>query len=604
MGETVGGGFRVDGCVFVKDTLSLYDTMEDVAVVAEFKLNKDYVNVQNNRFQLVSAANHIMNDDPCRMWMYGVTIEDEKMSTWYFSRSHSVKSDDFDFREDPETFVHLFLLFLFAEKDEIGFDPTVHRVIEGEKFYYIYEVSLGDSPKKRYFKTSEVIFNRRVTYITGRKTRIWRAREVNGRTKEAEFISDAEVALKDIWLNDGSRTEQDIQSAIYTELIDLKSHPERYSWAEEGLQEHIRKSIKNLPRNLPFMTIQCSGWGKATKERSRAANPDPTILFPEEPPMSPEESGRHVLKESIQIHPPAASGHPGPAQNTAQVQDRQYITKRQYRVVYNEVGYALHDVNNLVAAFDAIKDTFIALVLLFLTGWLHRDVSTGNIILVEDDNGHVRAHLSDFEYAREYDRSQPGESDPKTGTPFFMPVEIHSGCRLRPSPPSQGDLVAMQHQDTASAPDPQPLSFAINPVFAYQHDLKSLLVWTTLWVVLARVDHEPSKTILRYIFTNSSHPSPYRDALFRGAHGDAVEKAIHPALALNPEKTRRFPYIFNHIRGKLYDACIRLPDPPPKDSYYELYNQVSAGLFILKDIADAAGDVHFVAPLPQPLLHS
>jgi len=27
-----------------------------------------------NRLQLVSAANHIMNDDPRRMWMYGVWL--------------------------------------------------------------------------------------------------------------------------------------------------------------------------------------------------------------------------------------------------------------------------------------------------------------------------------------------------------------------------------------------------------------------------------------------------------------------------------------------------------------------------------------------------
>ena len=27
-----------------------------------------------NRQQLLSAASYIMNDDPCRMWMYGVRV--------------------------------------------------------------------------------------------------------------------------------------------------------------------------------------------------------------------------------------------------------------------------------------------------------------------------------------------------------------------------------------------------------------------------------------------------------------------------------------------------------------------------------------------------
>jgi len=54
-----------------------------------------------------------------------------------------------------------------------------------------------------------------------------------------------------------------------------------------------------------------------------------------------------------------------------------------------------------------------ALVLLFLAGWVHRDISTGNIIVVEDNLGNARGFLSDLEYAKKMS-TESSSSDPKT----------------------------------------------------------------------------------------------------------------------------------------------------------------------------------------------
>lgn len=65
-----------------------------------------------------------------------------------------------------------------------------------------------------------------------------------------------------------------------------------------------------------------------------------------------------------------------------------------------------------VAALGRAERQVEALILMYLAGWTHRDVSTGNIIVTKH-GGLQRGKLSDLEYAREFDN--PTQSpDPKT----------------------------------------------------------------------------------------------------------------------------------------------------------------------------------------------
>lgn len=69
----------------------------------------------------------------------------------------------------------------------------------------------------------------------------------------------------------------------------------------------------------------------------------------------------------------------------------------------------------------AIKiDVRPALVLLYLAKWTHRDISAGNIIIVEID-GSVRGKLNDLEYAQEFSDENFGV-DPK---PVCFPYILH-----------------------------------------------------------------------------------------------------------------------------------------------------------------------------------
>ncbi|EKM78231.1 hypothetical protein AGABI1DRAFT_30779, partial [Agaricus bisporus var. burnettii JB137-S8] len=175
-------------------------------------------------------ASQILNNDPRRTWMYGFTVENTMMSVWYFSRSHTVVSTPFDFTKDIKSFIHVFLSLLYATREEIGYDPTIHRVLHDNEIQYVYEVVCEG--ETRYFRTIATLFTSQSLRITGRKTRVWKAVEVegyDGNKHRKEKEGGREVALKDCWLDEGSRTEKDNLDGILNALAEVKERVKRNS---------------------------------------------------------------------------------------------------------------------------------------------------------------------------------------------------------------------------------------------------------------------------------------------------------------------------------------------------------------------------------------
>lgn len=90
--EIPGTNFWVDACITANPD-SEQVILSDTAVIAEYKKGTDVAaimdvsacassftlypeltNVYQNHYNLVSAASHIMNADPCRTWVYGVRL--------------------------------------------------------------------------------------------------------------------------------------------------------------------------------------------------------------------------------------------------------------------------------------------------------------------------------------------------------------------------------------------------------------------------------------------------------------------------------------------------------------------------------------------------
>ena len=242
----------------------------------------------------------------------------------------------------------------------MGFDPTVHRIMFKGKIRYVYKLTPKESNETReplYFRTTATIFNPRITCISGRKTRVWRAIQVTGPDGLKE-TGDKEVVLKDVWLDKGSQTEKQNQDLIYKKLGEIKEGA--CEWIEADYRTRVIDALNNIPNSLPFMRILYDSKGMDCKDCSPSAKPDRSILSSPELEVSPNQN---VLLSSTQNKTSnIATGTSRDAQmNTEQKNglQRRYMAKMQYRLVYAQVGYALHDVQSIDKAFKAINDVFI-----------------------------------------------------------------------------------------------------------------------------------------------------------------------------------------------------------------------------------------------------
>lgn len=260
-----------------------------------------------------------------------------------------------------DTFIAVFLSLLYATRLEIGYDPTVHRVEHDSKLCYVYEVGTREAP--RFYRTIEPLFTARVLCITGRKTRVWRVIEVKGYSGHhvGEEMGEHEV-LKDGWLDEGTRSEQENQNAIFEHLKNIR--PEDYAWAndDEILLHRLRIALQNETYKKYFMEISDSRRFRKTKSRLQSAQPIlKTQLFPKSTPTS---SQCNTLDHSMQNEdlsglpastPTSISGQEG-VKGTSRCK---YKRKEQHRLIYGHVGCALTDADNLVTSFRAIHDAFI-----------------------------------------------------------------------------------------------------------------------------------------------------------------------------------------------------------------------------------------------------
>ena len=235
----------------------------------------------------------------------------------------------------------------------MGYDPTVHRIMFKNKIRYVYDLT-QESGETLHFRTTATIFNPRIACISGRKTRVWRAIQVTG-SDGLEEKGDKEVVLKDVWLDKGSPTEKENQNLIYEKLQDIKQR--QYEWLEDKYRKRVGDALENIPDSLPFMRILHDAKGVDCKERLKEALPDRTILSPAVPRVS---SSRNVTPLASQIensYPATGTSHGAPATPDHRHRpQRQYKAKTQYRLVYAQVGHALHDTRFIDKAFKAIND--------------------------------------------------------------------------------------------------------------------------------------------------------------------------------------------------------------------------------------------------------
>ncbi|KAG8961452.1 hypothetical protein FRC00_012216 [Tulasnella sp. 408] len=251
--------------------------------------------------------------------------------------------------------------------------------------------------------------------MTSRATRVWKVVEVPSFEDDDKPLDGPVMVLKDMWLDSQFKTERENLDAIFEELgiisRDLKNGKELKVLAEfdDISKEAVETCLKAGTWGDYFLTVVCDWKGSSSKAVPVGARPDQNLFDPL--PSCPKPA-------SVQYCDPTRSKNAREMDAATPIQaplSRTYSPKQHYRVVFKELCESLHDVKD-------VQDVATALGGAVLAGWIHRDISTGNIFACRlhadgSSGAPVRGILADLEYAKRFDPDQSkGCSDPKTAS--------------------------------------------------------------------------------------------------------------------------------------------------------------------------------------------
>ncbi|KAK0468065.1 uncharacterized protein EV420DRAFT_444285 [Desarmillaria tabescens] len=369
----------------------------DRVAIEEYKLKDTWEDENDNNKKILGNAAQMMYADPCRRFMFGMTIANTTTRLWFFSRAIVLVSEPFDLILEYRHLIHYVVSMSFGSTEDLGYDSSITRVAVPLKAsparYRIQYDYLIDGET---YRTVECLSSFRASYISSRATRVWTVRKLGDRKNQ-------ECALKDCWIPLASRMESEIQKDIFERIEandpEAKKDPSLYKqyFMEIKACEVVTRTDKTEDVIPPLSDAYRMYDVKRRLRSSAASKRSTSILLNTADPVGGHLSGR------IQQH------HP----------QREYTGCKHVRVLFSEVGTPLDKVQDQQLLFTGLLHASKGLRYLYIASYVHRDISSGNILLCSGKRGKI----SDLEYAKLFLTEDP-KSDPKTGTPIFMAAEV------------------------------------------------------------------------------------------------------------------------------------------------------------------------------------
>ncbi|KAG2008942.1 other/FunK1 protein kinase [Coprinopsis cinerea AmutBmut pab1-1] len=393
----------------------------------------------------IADIESIMKEDARRTFVRGITIENDMLSLWYASRSHTAQSVPFSMVNHPDLVVAAFASLICATPAGLGYDQKVTLLSDQT---YVYELPPDtERTTPAYFKTIHLLSDREASI---HRARVWRVKRVVSNSDLRRVPGTRDEVLKDVYVDEHAKTEADIQDDLFH---DIASFARNEDWRSHVLLKDLEKE------DLDPLESALEG-----------------------------ENFKHLFLRIVAKH----LNEPGDPLLSGKGNRR-----RRCQFVYEDVATALYNIPTLGEAIEVIKHCVLALRLMFCAGWVHRDVSPGNILAVKlDSTSGWKVKISDLEYATRFPRQSSSEvtgDDHIRGTPSFMACEVQRGSYWKESKPTGGRRGRQKQSSTEDAPT--------HPVIhSYQHDLESLW-WIILWLIaMRRRDGADSRALTEHLF--------------------------------------------------------------------------------------------------------
>ncbi|KAG8216283.1 NADP-dependent oxidoreductase domain-containing protein [Butyriboletus roseoflavus] len=305
----------------------------DIAIPFEFKKTKDCSAKRDNEQKLIWSLHHIMREDPLRRLALGITIEDMDMRIWYSNRAFLAVSVPVDFATGINDIISLFYLIGSANKEKLGWDPTVKRVLVGQEIQYKFEID------NQSFITTRPLAMYGADAIVGRGTRVYEARDENRNI----------VAIKDSWRDEDRELEGVILEKIFKDIRDQLG------------EQKVAEAEKYFVRVLVYEDVVISGALDETLDLREVGDaPLERITIDVDPILSEK---RHLLSIPDSVRPPTELAQWRVRPPSVEVPCRVHT-----RTVFEEVGTSLMNVTRLADAFSCLSGALRALYYLHKAG--------------------------------------------------------------------------------------------------------------------------------------------------------------------------------------------------------------------------------------------
>ncbi|KAI0086004.1 hypothetical protein BDY19DRAFT_996190 [Irpex rosettiformis] len=397
---------------------------EFIVAPGEKKKKENDTDYNDNVRKILWSFSHIMRDDHRRRFVIGYTIENMTMRLWFCSRKDIIVTKPFNFLQDHATLAHFFLSQMYAKRHELGYDTTIRPPSDMQlrvknqwdiTVHYIDDEEEGAGagagagagckrthPQTRKqevtFRTTGLISSIGAEGVRGRGTRIWQGQTlVNGQMQPDRD----EMVMKEYWVDSDRMREAEIRRRI---LEDAVTEEDR-----ELLNRHLLTplyssdvvvdgKLDTTDRLRKYATISGDDGLEMIPliRDSRQPNPDHSVMEADE--KVPQGSG-------------AIPSWPISIPRVVVLDDKSH-----HRIIFKEKGVTIEHLTTVSLVLHAAMQALNALATMHKSGWVHRDISSGNILIV---GGVVK--ISDLEYAKNMnDNSSHSE---RSGTALFMSIE-------------------------------------------------------------------------------------------------------------------------------------------------------------------------------------
>ncbi|KAJ3552165.1 hypothetical protein NM688_g4296 [Phlebia brevispora] len=392
----------------------------DIVITGEVKKEEEGDKTRDNDYKLIWSHHHLLCEDPTRATSLAFAIENTSMRLWFCNRSFIMTSTPFNFLTDHELTVRFFASVMFADVDQLGWDPTMQPVDGTDKFDISVHSRKGAG---RIFRTEKLISDVRANSLIGSATRIWLVREVvDGEPSKQLFV------LKDYWIDHDRRRE----GTIYTALHDHSTQPTEHFLTliidgdvhvqGIGQEHHPATQTAWLPKDAQSYLPKLSTSFATSKTAATGANIRALSV-------------REVGKPTVRVH---------------------------YRVVVDSLPPALSEISLFRDIYRGLAGAVEAAHEMHKDGWVHRNIGIGSIC-VHGEGSNLKVKLVDFEYVRSMKDTTSHRR--RSGVVEFLSVEVKAGAYHHQSLEKRASTVVC-------------VPFRYNPL----HDLESLL-WVAIYIL-------------------------------------------------------------------------------------------------------------------------